>query len=131
MNNRKTQRKNKTKQVISWPSHDEYFTTDGLILSNQHMITSSGSDITLRVRLSKAIGENVVAEIGQRNLGKGRPQKVYAMRPVSQSAIDKASADGISMDVPKIMPIMEISTQIETPVNPTTPVPNSLPAVVN
>ena len=42
MNIRKTQRKNKTKQVISWPSHDEYFTIDGLVSANQHMITTSG-----------------------------------------------------------------------------------------
>jgi hypothetical protein len=119
MNIRKTQRKNKTKQVISWPSTDTYFTIEGLIASNQHMLTSSGSDITLRVRLTRAIGENAVAEIGQRNSGKGRPQKIYSMRPVKQSAIDKAIAEGASIDVPRIMPIMEITPSIQTQiVNP-------------
>ena len=112
MSIRKTQRKNKTKQVIVWPSHDSYFTIDSLVETNPHMLTSSGSDITLRVRLNKAIGEeNLVAIIGQKNCGKGRPQLVFAMRPVKQSAIDKAKSDGISLDMPKIMTVMEISTQ--------------------
>jgi hypothetical protein len=122
MSIRKTQRKNKTKQVIMWPSHDSYFTIDSLVEENPHMLTSSGSDITLRVRLNKAVSEeNLVAIIGQKNCGKGRPQLVFAMRPVKQSAIDKAKADGISLDMPKIMTVMEISTQ---PTPTATPVTN-------
>lgn len=125
MNIRKTQRKNKTKQVISWPSHDTYFTIDSLIESNKHMLTSSGSDITLRVRLNKAITEEPfeVAVIGQRNSGKGRPQLVFAMRPVRQTAIDKAQSDGISISMAKVMPVMEISQQ-PTSVSTITPVTN-------
>jgi len=123
MSIRKTQRKNKTKQVISWPPHDSYFTIDSLVEINPHMLTSSGSDITLRVRLNKATDEEgLVAVIGQKNCGKGRPQKVWAMRPVKQSAIDKAKADGIALDIPKIMTVMEISTQTATPA--VTPVTN-------
>ncbi len=72
MNTRKTQRKNKTKQVIAWPSQDAYFTIDSLIATNPHMLTSSGSDITLRVRLNKAINdENLVVVIGHLNTRKG------------------------------------------------------------
>ena len=115
MNIRKTQRKNKTKQTIVWPSHDEYFTIDTLVVSNNHMLTTSGSDITLRVRLNKAVTEeNLVAVIGQRNSGKGRPQIVFAMRPVKQTAIEKASTDGISISMAKVMPVMEISTPQQT-----------------
>jgi len=125
MNERKTQRKNKTKQVISWPSHDTYFTIDSLIESNKHMLTSSGSDITLRVRLNKAITEEPfeVAVIGQRNSGKGRPQLVFAMRPVRQVSIDKANSDGISIAMAKVMPVMEISQQ-PTSIPTITPVVN-------
>ncbi len=136
MNIRKTQRKNKTKQVVSWPSTDTYFTIEDLVSLNQHMLTSSGSNITLRVRLSNAVSPNdgsipIVAEIGQKNLGKGRPQKAYAMRPVKQSAINKATADGISVDVPKIMPIMEISVQPNVMPTPTqVPTPNTNVSVV-
>ncbi len=112
MSIRKTQRKNKTKQVISWPSHDEYFTIDSLAETNPHMLTSTGSDITLRVRLNKAIGEeDLVAVIGQKNCGKGRPQLVFAMRPVKQSVIEKAKNDSINLDMPKIMNVMEITPQ--------------------
>jgi hypothetical protein len=124
MSIRKTQRKNKTRQVIAWPSHDSYFTIDSLVETNPHMLTSSGSDITLRVRLNKAISdENLVAIVGQKNCGKGRPQLVFAMRPVKQTAIDKAKADGISLDMPKIMTVMEISTQ-SSPTSIVTPVTN-------
>jgi len=124
MNIRKTQRKNKTKQVINWPSHDTYFTIDTLIESNSHMLTTSGSDITLRVRLNKAIAEeNLVAVIGQRSSGKGRPQLVFAMRPVKQTAVEKASTDGISVSMTRIMPVMEITNQTSS--TPTvTPVTN-------
>jgi len=114
MNIRKTQRKNKTKQVIAWPSQDTYFTIDTLIASNSHMLTSSGSDITLRVRLNKAITEeNLVAVIGQRNSGKGRPQLVFAMKPVNQSLIEKAASEGISISISKVMPVVEISAQVQ------------------
>lgn len=120
MSIRKTQRKNKTKQVINWPSHDEYFTIDTLIAANNHMLTTSGSDITLRVRLNKAItDENLVAVIGQRNSGKGRPQLVFSMRPVKQTAIEKATTDGISISMAKVMPVMEVTNQQPS----TTPAP--------
>ena len=112
MSIRKTLRKNKTKQTVLWPSHDEYFTIDSLIETNPHMLTSSGSDITLRVRLNRAVNdEGIVAIIGQKNCGKGRPQLVFSMRPVKQSSIDKAKSDSISIDMPRIMTVMEISKQ--------------------
>ena len=111
-NVRKTSRKNKTKQTICWPSSDGYFTIDTLIEQNPHMITSSGSDITLRVRLNKAITEeNLVSVIGQKNSGKGRPQLVFSMNPINQSVLEKAKSDGISMNSPKIIPVINISNQ--------------------
>ena len=126
MNIRKTQRKNKTKQTVLWPSHDEYFTITDLVSLNPNMLTSAPkpSDITIRVRLNKAITEEPyeVAVIGQKNCGKGRPKLVFAMRPVKQTAIDKAKSDGISIDVNKLIPVMEISAQSSTPV--VTPVTN-------
>lgn len=123
MNIRKTQRKNKTKQIIAWPSHDTYFTIGDLVEANGHMLTCAAkpSDITLRVRLNKAINEeNLVAVIGQKNSGKGRPQLVFAMRPVKQSAIDKANTDGISISMTKAMPVMEIVESNHPTVTPVT-----------
>ncbi len=118
--NKKTERKNKTNQVVSWPSRNEYFTIDSLIKSNQHMLTSSGSDITLRVRLSDAITKKqTVAPIGTLNCGKGRPKLAFAMTPVTQTALDKAKAEGIILlDESKLIPIMEIKSTITTEVMP-------------
>ncbi len=96
MTERKTNRKNKTKQVINWPSTNVYFTIDSLIGLNQHMLTDGKkSDITIRVRLKKTEEQKLVAEIGTKNTGKGRPIKIYSMTPVSQSSIDCAFADNI------------------------------------
>lgn len=108
--NKKTERKNKTNQIVSWPTRDEYFTIDNLIKANQHMITSSGSDITLRVRLADAITKKkTVAAVGTLNCGKGRPKLAFAMTPVTQMALDKAKSDGIMLiDDTKLVTIMEI-----------------------
>ena len=86
---------------------------------NPHMLTSAPkpSDITLRVRLKKAIdpksmgGEDFVAVIGHKNCGKGRPELVFAMKPVTQTAVDKAKANGIMIDMQRLIPVMDISSQ--------------------
>jgi len=136
MNIRKTQRKNKTKQIVSWPSNDTYFTITDLVAANSHMLTSAEkpSDITIRVRLSKAIAEeNLVAVIGQKHSGKGRPQLVFAMRPVKKSVVEKASSEGIStIEMAKIMPVMEITNQSSSVTPTVTPVSNiTTPSTVN
>ena len=117
MNDKKTERKNKTNQVVSWPAHDEYFTIETLKQKNPHMLTSSGSDITLRVRLADAITKDkTVAVIGTKNLGKGRPRLVFVMTPVNQVALDKAKTDDIMLvDESKIVQVVEITPTV-TPV---------------
>jgi len=123
MSIRKTQRKNKTKQVIIWPSNDDYFTVKSLVTLNPHMLTSAPkpSDITLRVRLNKAINEeNLVSVIGHKNCGKGRPELVFAMKPVKQTAIDKAKADNIMIDMPRLIPVMDISSKPKVNITPVT-----------
>lgn len=122
--NRKTERKNKTNQVIMWPGHDGYFTIDSLVKLNPHMLTSSGSDITLRVRLSDAITKKkTVVAIGTFNRGKGRPTLAFAMTPVTQTSIDKAKDDGIMLiDETKLVTIMEIKPIEEVVTVAVTPV---------
>jgi hypothetical protein len=132
MSENKTQRKNKTNQVITWPSNDTFFTIKDLVAANQHMLTAPPkcSDITIRVRLGKAITElNTVAEIGAKNGGKGRPEKVFAMRPVLKSVIEAAQKVGMQMVAEtKLIPVMEISAQSAsiTPVTDPTTTPISL-----
>jgi hypothetical protein len=119
--NKKTERKNKTNQDIVWPAHDKYFTIDTLVESNKHMLTASGSDITLRVRLSDAITKKKsVAAIGTRNCGKGRPKLAFSMTPVSQIVLDKAKSEGIMLiDDTKLIPIMEIKPIVEVEIENT------------
>ena len=108
----KTIRKNNTKLSIIWPKNTEYFTIDTLIESNKHMLTASLSDITLRVRLKKAIEEEkIVSEIGYKNLGKGRPKLVFAMNPVLPSVLEKAEKDGITMKSPSSVPVINVNSQ--------------------
>lgn len=111
---RKTTRKNKTNQAIHWPSNDDYFTIDSLTLNNEHMLTDSGSDITLRVRLMKAVKEDpkTVAVIGTSNLGKGRPQLVFSMCPVKTEVLEKARSNKIMLESQdKLIPVMEVKPQ--------------------
>src|ERR1700680_2863815 len=96
--NKKTERKNKTNLVVTWPTLDEYFTIKTLSQINPDFV-----NITLRVRLNKAVTEEpkTVQVIGQKNTHKGRPELVFAMKPIKQTTLDKAKADGITMDTPK------------------------------
>lgn len=87
----KQQRKNRTNQVVTWPT-TPYFTIREL-----HNLNPKFVNITLRVRLTNAIEAGQIAEIGSVPGGKGRPQKVFAKTPVTQNVLAKARQDGISM----------------------------------
>lgn len=127
MNNateRKTLRKNKTNQIINWPSASDFFTIDTLININQHMLTEKGSDITLRVRLMKAVKEEpkTIAVIGTLNRGKGRPQLAFAMKPVQQVALDKAKSNKIMLlSESELVPVMSITKPIISVIPVSTP----------
>ena len=123
----KTLRKNKTKQTIIWPTNDVYFTIKDLVALNPNVLTSSNSDITIRVKLKKAIDETKqVAEIGTKNAGKGRPEKIFAMRPVQQSVLDLAKADKMQIfaetQLVAVMDITNTSTTQAVPTPATMPV---------
>lgn len=115
MTERKTTRKNKTNLVMTWPSNDQYFTIESLSQLNPDFV-----NITLRVRLKKAIEtDGLVEEIGYKNHGKGRPTKAFAMKPASKEAIEKAIADGITIEAPAspvtVVQINPDKTQDTTP----------------
>jgi len=82
---KKTDRKNKTNQVVKWPSPDSFFTVKTVNANNSDM-----KEITLRVRLKNAIEEGLISEIGVIHGGKGRPTIAFAMNPVSPTALDAA-----------------------------------------
>lgn len=122
---RKTLRKNKTNQILSWPSPDTYFTIDNLLEINPDFV-----EITLRVRLKKAISEeNIVAVVGTKNCGKGRPKLALAMRPVRQTALNSAKDDGILLEEEtKLIPFMDVNQTTKTVVTTINPIKQTVMA---
>lgn len=86
-------RKNKNNVPIVW-SEMSYFTVEDLAKVNPQIPVV----ITLRTRLIKAIEkEGKAAEIGSIPGGKGRPKKIYALTPITETVLAKAEADGITL----------------------------------
>ena len=108
-------RKNKTKQAIAWPT-SMYFTIQDLVKLNPKMLTASRSDITLRVRLTNAIEDGKVAEVGSVSGGKGRPQKIFAITPVTQTVLNKIRADGLNVadGADKLVNVISVATPVNT-----------------
>jgi hypothetical protein len=89
-NAKKTDRKNKTNQVVTWPSADSHFTIDTLLNTNNEF-----KEITLRVRVKNALECGTIVEIGTLNTGKGRPKLAFAMAPVTAKALETAKASEV------------------------------------
>lgn len=111
----KQTRKNKTNQVLNMPK-TPYYTLIDLFGLNGHFNAS----ITIRVRHSKLIEDGKVVEIGSLTGGKGRPQKVFSMTPVSQATLNKAKAENINLvdNADKLVNVINVSTP--SVVNPAT-----------
>lgn len=88
---KKTERKNKTNLVVTWPT-TPFFTLDDVFA-----LQPDAKEITLRVRLSKEIEKGKAAEIGCKTGGQGRPKKVFAFTPVPQSTLDLARSQNITL----------------------------------
>lgn len=112
---KKTDRKNKTNLVVTWPTN--VFTIEELNNANKDFV-----NITLRVRLKKAIDNGQVGEVGYLHNGKGRPRVVLACTPITNEHITEAKnrgcvlKDGISVNVVNID-----NKVVETEVVATTP----------
>jgi hypothetical protein len=110
----KTDRKNKTNLIVTWPEHGKLFTIKDLMAANPEFV-----EITLRVRVDKAIKkDNTVAIVGYKNTGKGRPTMILAMAPVTQQMLDDAYATGIQP--PEIKPVVSV-IDVTTPVSTSEP----------
>lgn len=109
----KTDRKNRTNLVVTWPTNGGYFEIKELKVCNPEF-----KDITLRVRLDKAIKKDkIVTVIGSRNSGKGRPTMVMAMAPVTQELLEKAYKDGIQPPDSQPLTTMVNITNVTTPIS--------------
>jgi hypothetical protein len=112
-------RKNKTNQSVIWPTVSP-FTIKDLQKLNPKFV-----NITLRVRLTNAIEDEKIVEIGAVPGGKGRPQKVFSLTPVTKTVLDTATAAGINLVDNAEKKLVNVVSVTNTPqVSPvTSPVP--------
>lgn len=122
---KKTNRQNKTGQVVNWPT--SFYVVDNVVdptdgttplpsnipslwNQNPHFIL-----ITLRVRLNNAIQANQVVSLGTIKGEKGRPKLVYANVPVSQETIEAARAAGVTLNqnIPHVVNVMSVTPSTE------------------
>jgi hypothetical protein len=88
----KPKRKNKTKQLVTWPS-SPYFTFNELLEANPHFTKK----ITLYVRLTNARDNGNLLEIASQPGNAGRPPKVFAITPLTTLTLDKAEKAGLTL----------------------------------
>lgn len=82
---KKTDRKNKTNLTVTWPSN--VFTIKELNASNPDFV-----EITLRVRLKKALDSGEITDIGVLHNGKGRPTLVFVHGTPTKEHIEEAKS---------------------------------------
>jgi len=88
---KKTGRKNRTKQTVTWPTG--YFTIKQLWQQNAGFI-----EITLRVRLNNAIEDKTIVQLGALKASKGRPNLVFTCAPVTDAVLESARTAGVTLD---------------------------------
>jgi len=96
---KKTDRKNNTNQVVTYPSC--IFTTEELHNMNSHMKL-----ITLRKRVTK---EEKVTDIGYLHNNKGRPRTVYFYGTLTEAIIDEAKSKGIVLKSDLVVSVASIT----------------------
>ena len=98
---KKTDRKNKTNLVVTWPTN--VFSIEELNNANPEFV-----NITLRVRLNNAIEDGQVSVVGYLHNGKGRPRVVLACTPINDQHVLEAKnrgcvlKDGLNVSVVNI-----------------------------
>ena len=106
---KKTDRKNKTNLTVTWPSN--VFTIKELNAQNTDFV-----EITLRVRMKKAIDSGEITDIGVLHNGKGRPTLVFVYGTPTNEHIEEAkSRQVILKDVSSVnvVKITNASTSVD------------------
>ena len=101
MDNKKTDRKNRTNLVVKWPSN--IFTIKELHSQNSNFIM-----ITLRVRVKNAIMQGQVVEVGDLNDSKGRPKLMLAVAPLTEDHIEEAKSRKVTLRSNLSVNVMEV-----------------------
>lgn len=107
---KKTNRKNKTNQVVTWPTG--IFTHKDAMAINAHF-----EPITLRTRINGAKKAGTVTLMGAIRNGMGRPSDVYVYGPVTQVHLDEAKNRQVILAKDLSVNVLSISkdTQLEQP----------------
>lgn len=115
----KHQRKNKTNQTVIWP------TTSFFTIRELHALNPKFILITLRVRLANAISNGEIVEVGSIPSGKGRPNKVFSVTPVSKGLLDEAEKNGITLvdrAREKLINVVSVNTKSSSTTSSSTPI---------
>jgi hypothetical protein len=100
---KKTDRKNKTNLTVKWPTNT--FTIKELNEANPDFV-----EITLRVRLKKAIETGEVNEMGVLHNGKGRPTIVFVCGTPTQAHIDEAKSREVILKDSMTVNVLSVET---------------------
>jgi hypothetical protein len=104
---KKTDRKNKTNLTVTWPSN--IFTIKELNAQNPDFV-----EITLRVRMKKAIDSSEITEIGVLHNGKGRPTLVFVYGTPTKEHIEEAKSRQVILKDASTVNIIKITNMPTT-----------------
>ena len=100
---KKTDRKNKTNQAVTYPSC--IFTIKELNELNPDIVT-----ISLRDKVKKAIKRGELNVIGVLPNGKGRPTLVHVFGSITKSIIDEAKSKGVHLNREFLVEMVNINS---------------------
>lgn len=106
---KKTDRKNKTNLTVTWPSN--IFTIKELNAKNPDFV-----EITLRVRLKKALDSGEITDIGVLHNGKGRPTLVFVHGTPTKEHIEEAKSRQVILKESPTVNVIKI-TNVPTAVD--------------
>ena len=106
---KKTDRKNKTNLTVTWPSN--IFTIKELNVNNPEFV-----EITLRVRMKKAMESGEITDIGVLHNGKGRPTLVFVYGTPTKEHIEEAKSRQVILKDVSSVNVVKI-TNASTPVD--------------
>lgn len=104
---KKTDRKNKTNLTVTWPSN--IFTIKELNAQNPDFV-----EITLRVRMKKAMESGEITEIGVLHNGKGRPTLVFVYGTPTKEHIEEAKSRQVILKDASTVNIIKITNMPTT-----------------
>ena len=104
---KKTDRKNKTNLTVIWPSN--VFTIKELNANNPEFV-----EITLRVRMKKAMESGEITDIGVLHNGKGRPTLVFVYGTPTKEHIEEAKSRQVILKDASTVNIIKITNMPTT-----------------